>query len=73
MDTRILLARYQRGGLLPEAEAALLEVLADRGCAVETLENQNAAGIATPRVDEVVESHQKKKVSGTIWGRQRCA
>ena len=30
MDTRILLARYHRGGLLPEAEAALLEVLATR-------------------------------------------
>lgn len=57
MDTRILLARYHGGGLLPEAEAALLEVLADRGCAVEALENKGAAGVATSRVDEVVEAH----------------
>jgi len=57
MDTRILLARYRRGGLLPEAEVALLEVLADRGCAVEALENKGAAGIATSRVDEVAEAH----------------
>lgn len=56
MDTRILLARYRSGGLLPEAEAALLEVLADRGCAVE-LETQSAAGIATSGLDEVVEAH----------------
>lgn len=57
MDTRILLARYRSGGLLPEAEAALLEVLADRGCAVDELERQSAAGIATSGPDEVVEAH----------------
>lgn len=38
MDTRALLARYRAGGLLPEAEAALLEVLADRGYAGERLQ-----------------------------------
>jgi len=37
METRILLMRYRAGGLLPEAEAALLEVLADRGCAADML------------------------------------
>lgn len=57
MDTRILLARYRSGGLLPEAEAALLEVLADRGCAVDELERQSAAGIAASGLDEVVEAH----------------
>ena len=57
MDTRVLLARYRSGGLLPEAEAALLEVLADRGYAVEALEDKGADGIATLRVDETAEAH----------------
>lgn len=43
MNTRILLARYRSGGLLPEAEAALLEVLADRGYGPEALESHSAA------------------------------
>lgn len=57
MDTSILLARYHSGGLLPDAEAALLEVLADRGCAVNALGDKGADGIATSRVDEMVEPH----------------
>lgn len=57
MDTSILLARYHGGGLLPDAEAALLEVLADRGCAVEALEGRGAPGIATSRVDEVADAY----------------
>lgn len=73
LDTRILLARYHRGGLLPEAEAALLEVLADRGCAVEALENQSAAGIGTSSIDEVVEAHpvsmKGRRHLPTAWGR----
>ena len=73
MDTRILLARYHRGGLLPEAEAALLDVLADRGCAVGALENQGAAGAATSRVDEVIEAHpvsmKWRRSHPTAWRR----
>lgn len=57
MDTRVLLARYRSGGLLPEAEAALLEVLADRGYTVEASENKDADGIAAPRIDETAEAH----------------
>lgn len=57
MDTRILLARYRSGGLLPEAEAALLEVLADRGYAMGALEDNGADKIATLRVDETAEAH----------------
>lgn len=58
MDTRILLARYRSGGLLPEAEAALLEVLADRGYAAEALERRNAVEIATSGLDEMDETHR---------------
>jgi len=57
MDTRALLARYRSGGLLPEGEAALLEVLADRGYTVEASENKDADGIAALRVDETAEAH----------------
>ncbi|MBD8900198.1 hypothetical protein [Rhodanobacter sp. DHG33] len=56
MDTRVLLARYRSGGLLPEAEAALREVLADRGCDVEALGGKGADGIATLYVDETAAS-----------------
>ena len=51
MDTRALLARYRSGGLLPEAEAALLEVLADRGYAVEALEGKGADETGSVRVN----------------------
>jgi hypothetical protein len=37
MDTRLLLQRYRAGGLMPEAEAALLLVLAERGYAGDAL------------------------------------
>ena len=57
MDTSALLARYRSGGLLPEAEAALLEVLGDRGYAVEALVGLGADEIAMPRVDEIVGAH----------------
>lgn len=57
MDTRVLLARYRSGGLLPEAEAALLEVLADRGYTVETPEDNAADEIFAPAVDETTEAH----------------
>lgn len=57
MDTRILLARYRSGGLLPEAKAALLEVLADRGYTVEALEPNSVGGIVELRVDETAEAH----------------
>jgi len=57
MDTRVLLARYRTGGLLPEAEAALLEVLADRGYIVEALDDNDADGIVALRVDEATEAH----------------
>ena len=56
MDTRVLLLRYHGGGLLPDARAALLEVLADRDYAVETLEDKGADEIATIRVNGVLES-----------------
>lgn len=49
MQTRALLARYCAGGLLPQAEAALLEVLADRGYAGERLQQAMAPpGVAAP-------------------------
>ena len=57
MDTRVLLARYRSGGLLPEAETALLEVLADRGHTVEASEDKGVDAITTLRVDEMVEAH----------------
>lgn len=57
LDTRVLLARYRGGGLLPEAEAALREVLADRGCTMEAPEGKDAHGIAASRVDETAEAH----------------
>ncbi|MEO8777496.1 MAG: hypothetical protein ABI389_02385 [Rhodanobacter sp.] len=53
MDTHILLARYRSGGLLPEARLALLEVLADRGHAVEGLEDKGADEITTPGVEGI--------------------
>lgn len=56
MDARVLLARYRTGGLLPEAEAALLEVLADRGYTVEALEDNDADGIVALRVGETTEA-----------------
>ena len=40
METRVLLTRYRAGGLLPEAEASLLEVLAERGHIAEALERK---------------------------------
>lgn len=43
METHHLLLRYHAGGLLPEAQAALLKVLSDRGCAGETLAQEMAA------------------------------
>lgn len=43
MAAHVLLLRYRAGGLLPEAEAALLEVLSDRGYAGEALERKVAA------------------------------
>lgn len=77
MDTRILLARYRSGGLLPEAEAALLEVLADRGYAVEALKSQSAAGIARSGLDEVVEAHpvsmRPSQVSAWRWLARKVA
>lgn len=42
METQVLLLRYRAGGLLPEAEAALIEVLSDRGYAGEALERKAA-------------------------------
>lgn len=56
MDTRVLLARYRSGGLLPEAEAALLEVLADRGYTAEALEDKGAGEAATRCMAEAVEA-----------------
>ncbi|KRA35646.1 hypothetical protein ASD68_04445 [Rhodanobacter sp. Root627] len=66
MDTRILLARYRSGGLLPEAEAALLEVLADRGYAAEALERRNAVEIATSDLDEVDGTHRVSMGSSLV-------
>lgn len=43
METRVLLLRYRAGGLLPEAEAALLEVLSERGYAGAVLERKATA------------------------------
>ena len=55
MDTRVLLLRYQSGGLLPEARAALLEVLADRGYAVGTLDDKDSYEATTLRAVRLVE------------------
>lgn len=38
MDTRVLLLRYRSGGLVPEAQTALLDVLAERGYTSNSLE-----------------------------------
>lgn len=57
MDTHTLLARYRSGGLLPEASAALLEVLADRGHAVEALEGKGADEITTPSIEGSVQAN----------------
>lgn len=42
METHHLLLRYRAGGMLPEAEAALLEVLSDRGYAKAALDQKMA-------------------------------
>lgn len=57
MDTHILLARYRSGGLLPEASAALLEVLADRGHIVEGLDDKGADRGTTPNLEGIVEAN----------------
>lgn len=57
MDTHILLARYRNGGLLPEANAALLEVLADRGHTVEMLKDKVANQITTSSAEGIVEAN----------------
>jgi len=49
METHVLLLRYRAGGLLPEAEAALIEVLSDRGYAGEVLEQKVAALDVAPQ------------------------
>ncbi|MFK2876649.1 hypothetical protein [Rhodanobacter hydrolyticus] len=64
LDTRVLLARYRSDGLLPEARAALLEVLADRGYTVEALENSGADGIVTLRIEESIEAHSAPGKAG---------
>lgn len=56
MDTRVLLLRYRSGGLLPEARAALLEVLEDRGYTVETLESKGADEVVTQPMDDSAET-----------------
>jgi len=79
MDTRALLARYRSGGLLPEAEAALLEVLADRGYAVEALEGKGADEISSVRVNGFAETRSvsmKARRSFSIawrWLKQKIA
>lgn len=71
MDTHVLLARYRSGGLLPEAEAALLEVLADRGCAVEALEGKGGDEISSERVNGFAGtrsvSMKARRLSSTAW------
>lgn len=66
MDTRVLLARYRSDGLLPEAKAALLDVLADRGYTEEMLEGKGADAIRPPPVEVGVDARSVSINAGQL-------
>lgn len=51
MDTPLLLERYRRGGMVPEAAAALLSVLEERGYPRETLDTIGDAIKPVPNIE----------------------
>ncbi|WP_250628155.1 hypothetical protein [Pinirhizobacter soli] len=50
MDTNVLLLRYRAGGMVPDAEAALLEVLEGRGYSLQALLMERRAKVTTADV-----------------------
>ncbi|MFC5525005.1 hypothetical protein ACFPPA_04555 [Rhodanobacter ginsengisoli] len=58
MDTRLLLERYRRGGLVPDALSALLSVLEGRGFTSDRLNHTEDAREGRHRIDQAVNAQR---------------